>query len=197
MKTKVFLTALASALLCTAMSVSAQDSNKKSEKRPVRPNKEEMQKMRTQRMAKELMLDDVTTAKFTTLYDEYVKELQACMPERPEMKNDDEAVKDNDKAKAPKELTDNEIEKAINTRFANERKRIDIQENYYKKFSKILTQKQVLKVMMQERGPQNMGMRQGMRNGLKNGSRQDMDRRNGNRNNRPDFGNDNPQMGQQ
>ena len=84
-------------------------------------------------MDKELMLDDETSAKFLPLYKEYLQAMAECRPapaERPRKS----------------ELSDEELDKRMQTRFECQKKRIETQETYYAKFKKILTMRQVEKI---------------------------------------------------
>lgn len=97
-----------------------------------------------EQVCKSLMLDDATTAKFSVVYKQYLKDLQACSKPKGESK-----------AFAPKKLekplTDEQIEKQIEARFAKSRKILDIRERYYKEFKKVLTPRQIQKVYSLEK----------------------------------------------
>jgi len=160
MKSKIVYVLVAGALLSSPASLFAQENDGERDGRPQPPSKEEMQQMKLSRLVNDLMLDDATAAKFTTLYEAYTKELEACMPERPQMKKGGGSKEQSEK---PKALTDAEIEKNVKAQFKNERKLLDIRENYYEKFSKILTQKQVMKVMAPRFRPQGASMKCGDR----------------------------------
>ena len=89
-----------------------------------------------QMMEKKLVMDDATAAKFTPLYKEYLQAMKDCRP----------AVnKDVKKA----EMTDAEIEKAIQDRFDARQKALDVQKKYFKKFKEVLNAKQLQKVFQQ------------------------------------------------
>lgn len=68
--------------LAALMPVNAQRNAKAQNISP-----EQAIEMRTNRMAKRLMLDDVTTAKFAPIYKEYLTELQECMKNCPNAAN--------------------------------------------------------------------------------------------------------------
>lgn len=87
--------------------------------------------------AAQLMLDDATTAKFTPLYQEY---LEAMKANRETMKavNGGGCQKKGGKA----QLSDEELDKMITTRFECQQKCLDTQKKYYDKFKKILTVRQ-------------------------------------------------------
>ena len=73
MKMKFIYVILAALLVGSQMSLSAQNKEKKQ-----RPTQEQMVQMQTNQMVKTLMLDDATAAKFTPVYEKYLKELREC-----------------------------------------------------------------------------------------------------------------------
>ena len=82
------------------------------------------------RMAGKLMLDDETSAKFIPLYEEYMQKLAECrMPKK---------EKGGQAAQSDKDIDEN-----IKARFSVQEKRLDVQKNYYDKFKKVLTMRQV------------------------------------------------------
>ncbi len=52
-------------------------------------------------------------------------------------------------------MTDAEIAKMLKDQFAQSRKMLDIREKYYNEFSKILSQKQIMKIYQQEKSNMN------------------------------------------
>ena len=76
MKMKFIYVILAALLMGSQMSLSAQ--NKDNKERKQRPTPEQMTQMQTNQMIKALMLDDATAAKFTPVYEKYLKELREC-----------------------------------------------------------------------------------------------------------------------
>lgn len=52
-------------------------------------------------------------------------------------------------------MTDAEIAKMLKGQFAQSRKMLDIREKYYNEFSKILSQKQIMKIYQQEKSNMN------------------------------------------
>lgn len=153
MKTKFIYVLLAALLMGSQMTLSAQ--NKENKQRKQRPNPEQLVKMQTDRMVKALMLDDATSAKFTPVYEKYLNELRECrmMNHKPRVKRDvPQGTEANDAAEAQKpQMTDAEIAKQIKDQFAQSRKMLDIREKYYNDFSKILSQKQIMKIYQMER----------------------------------------------
>lgn len=124
------LTALA--LLFTATCAQAQNNDDRRQKR------ENMSEAQASYIADELALDDKTHKKFVETYVKYKKEMWKAMPKRPKGK-----PKDGD--------TEEEASKRMRERFDSSRKMLDIQDKYYKEFSKFLTQKQIEKMYDKER----------------------------------------------
>ncbi|MGL4519236.1 MAG: DUF4890 domain-containing protein [Phocaeicola sp.] len=117
---------------------------------------EEREAKMTERMVQQLLLSDAEAAKFAPLYKKYMAEKRALRPERAEKrerggKRGESTTKVTSIKVTP---TDAEIKKAAKERFVQQRKMVDLQENYYNQFSKFLTAQQVEKVMRpnQERG---------------------------------------------
>ena len=76
MKMKFIYVVLAALLLGGQMTLSAQNRDNKEKKQ--RPTQEQMMQMQTNQIVKTLMLDDATAAKFTPVYEKYLKELREC-----------------------------------------------------------------------------------------------------------------------
>ena len=76
MKMKFIYVVLAALLLGSQMTLSAQNRDNKEKKQ--RPTQEQMMQMQTNQIVKTLMLDDATAAKFTPVYEKYLKELREC-----------------------------------------------------------------------------------------------------------------------
>jgi hypothetical protein len=111
------------------------------------------------------MLDDATAAKFRTVYSQYLKDKMACRDV---------------KEKGPKgekpdvsTMTDAQIEDMIQNQFTQSRKMLEVRENYYTKFRKILSPRQILQIYKSEKSD---------RNRMKN----EFQKRNRQRNNRND-----------
>ena len=104
-------------------------------------------------MVTKLMLDDCTAAKFTPVYEKYLKDLSECR-----MMNRRERPRNNNAEATPATkpvLTDAEIEKQIKDQFAQSRKILDIREKYYNEFRKILSPKQIAKIYQTEKSNAN------------------------------------------
>ena len=152
MKIKFMYVLLAALLIGSQVSLSAQ--NKGNKERKQRPTPEQVVKMQTDRMVKALMLDDATAAKFTPVYEKYLKELRECrmMNHKPRVKRDATQVTDATQPATPRPaMTDAEIAQQIKDQFAQTRKTLDVREKFYNDFSKILSQKQILKIYQMER----------------------------------------------
>ena len=151
---KFMYVVLATLLIGSQLSLSAQ--NKANQEKKQRPTPEQMMQMQTNQMIKSLMLDDATAAKFTPIYQRYVKELRECrmMNIKPRVKKD--ATQATEATKTPRSaMTDADIAKMLKDQFAQSRKMLDIREKYYNEFSKILSQKQILKIYQQEKSNAN------------------------------------------
>lgn len=103
--------------------------------------------MKTNRMAKRLMLDDATTAKFAPIYKEYLTELQNCVQNCPNAAN---CPANGQKCAA---MTDADIEKCMEQRFDMQQKKLDIRKNYYKKLKSVLNMKQMQTLFCAPAGP--------------------------------------------
>lgn len=101
-----------------------------------KPTPEQMMDMYVKMMEEKLVMDDATAAKFTPLYREYLQAMRDCRP----------AV---NKEVKKAEMTDAEIEKAIQDRFDARQKALDVQKKYFKKFKEVLNAKQLEKVFRQ------------------------------------------------
>lgn len=142
MKKVIFALALVAGIFAVALQASAQDKKEQ-------PKCEEPEQTPGQRMASRLMLDDKTSAKFVTLYDEYAKaKKELCC----------DSTK---KGKCPSELTDDEAKTLFTESLAARRAAIDLEEQYYKKFLEILTPKQALSLFTHAGGPGREGGRPG------------------------------------
>lgn len=159
MKNKFIYVILAALLMGSQISLSAQ--NRENRERKQRPTPEQMIQFQTNQMIKTLMLDDATAAKFTPIYEKYLKEQNECRTMGHKFKARKEAGQGTEAtAPAPKEvqkptLTDAEIAQMLKSQFAQSRKMLDIREKYYNEFSKILSQKQIMRLYQQEKSNAN------------------------------------------
>ena len=151
MKTKFIYVILAVLLMGSQITLSAQNTDNKARKQ--RPTPEQMMQMQVDQMVKTLMLDDATAAKFTPVYEKYLKELRECrmMTHKPRTeKAKDQSADANVKKERPS-MTDDQIATMLRNQFTQSRKMLDIREKYYNEFSKILSQKQISRVYQQEK----------------------------------------------
>lgn len=115
---------------CSTAAMAQENQGKKQ-----RMSREQLAEVQAKYIARELALDDATGQKFQETYISYQKELWALGPRG---------------FRGPRcqeqELSDSETEKALKERFDHSRKILDLRESYYKKYSKFLTQKQILRV---------------------------------------------------
>ena len=153
MKTKFIYVVLAVLFMGSQMTLSAQEKDNKEKKQ--RPTPEQMMQMQTNQMVKALMLDDATAAKFTPIYEKYLKELRDCrmMNREPRVKKETAQGTEAKTAKGTPRpvMTDAEIAKMLKGQFAQSRKMLDIREKYYNEFSKILSQQQKTRAGSQTR----------------------------------------------
>ena len=150
MKTK-FIYVILAALLIGSQTISAQNKDNKTNKQ--RPTPEQMIQRQANQMVTTLMLDDATAAKFTPVYEKYLKDLSECR-----MMNRRERPRNNNAEATPATkpvLTDAEIEKQIKDQFAQSRKILDVREKYYDEFRKILSPKQIMKIYRTEQNNAN------------------------------------------
>lgn len=147
MKTRFFYVILTVMLISSQTFVMAQNSDGQTKRQ--RPSQEEVIQMQTNHMIKALMLDDATAAKFSPVYENYLKELRECrmMNHKPRVTKSGRQTKD-----AKDQIqTDTEIEKNIKDQFVQSRKMLDIRESYYNEFRKILAPKQIWRIYQMER----------------------------------------------
>lgn len=136
-------------LMCLGIHNMSGQSPQSQPKGRKRITHEQMTKMKADRLAEELALDDKTAAKFKEAYIRYVNEMNQLwrhdLPQSPKVDNEAQPQR-----KERKTLTDEEVEKIIKGRFAQSRKMLDIREKYYDVFRKFLTPKQIQKVYDKE-----------------------------------------------
>jgi Skp family chaperone for outer membrane proteins len=140
---KVFRTML-TVIMMVALStaVSAQDNNAQQHNKKQRMSREQMAEMQAKHIARELALDDATSQKFKETFCAYQKEVWALCPNK-------------GKHQKKTEMTDAETEQAIKDRFEHRQKILDLRQEYYKKYSKFLTPKQIQRVYELEKQSMN------------------------------------------
>lgn len=112
-----------------------------------RPTPEKMMEMRVKIMSNRLMLSDGDAAKFEKLYKNYLEDMQKVYKEGKADKKVD--------AKKPerKVLTDADIDARFKQNFEKRAKMVSLQKNYYEKFRKMLSAKQVSKIFEPSMAP--------------------------------------------
>lgn len=140
MKTKYFWMLLVALMMGTqVMNAQNQQGRKGGRKRMTM---EQMMEMKCKRLVEDLKLDDAQAAKFTDVYQKYMKEMNDVRkndaPRGPRVR-----PQDGQKPEAP---TDADVEKRMRARFAQSRQILDIREKYYDEFRKFLSPKQVERI---------------------------------------------------
>ena len=128
MKTKFIYVIMAVLLMGSQMTLSAQNTDNKQKKQ--RPTPEQMVQMQTKQIVNTLMLDDATAAKFTPVYEKYLKELRECRMMTHKARTEKTKAQGTD-ANAKKErpsMTDDEIATMLRNQFTQSRKMLDIRE---------------------------------------------------------------------
>lgn len=150
MKTKFIYVLLAFLMVGSQFTLSAQNQSSTDKKHHFTP--EQLMQKQANQMIRTLMLDDATAAKFAPVYENYLKELRDCrMMNRKPRPTGQEAGNNGAKQKSSPVLTDAEVERQIEGRFAQSRKILDVREKYYKEFRKILSPKQIMKIYQTEK----------------------------------------------
>ena len=124
---------LCAAFVATSLNVRADDSNQKE-------SRQQWIQTQAREIASELGLNEATTQKFITVFCQSKKEIWECRPEKGNLRH-----------KKGTTLTDAEAEQILKNRFEHQRKLNDIQEKYYREYSKFLTQRQILQAQDIER----------------------------------------------
>lgn len=127
-------------LLMMAVGVNAQDNNNPA---PKPPTQEEMMAMDVQRASERLMLDEATAAKFEPIYRKYLQEKMALRPQPKEQPQAQQGM--------PKTPTDAEMDKAMQDRWDQQTKEIELERKYYSEFRKVLSPRQC-QMVMQDHG---------------------------------------------
>lgn len=122
-----------------------------------RMSREQFAELQAKQIASELKLDEETTSKLIDTYCKCQKELWKIGPGHKRAQKGD-AVK-----KRRMEMTEDEARRELTGRFEHWRKFNDIQEKYYKEYSKFLSQVQIVKLYDLERKQMDRMRRQGKR----------------------------------
>lgn len=168
MKTKSFLLTML-LLLAGTQVVAAQHHHNGRHANNCAPREcnHDFQEAQCDMIIRELALDDATTERFRTVYNQYLQELQStynpkldnikcpyCGRENcdgtdcPGPKGEKNATYKRVGKKLP---TDAEVEARIKARFAQSRKILDIREKYYKEYRKFLSPKQIQRIYTVEK----------------------------------------------
>lgn len=138
---RILLTALMMVAFSTA--AMAQENSPQKPTKKQRMSREQMAEMQAKHIARQLALDDATSQKFIETFSAYQKEVWALRPQN----------KDMHKNRA--EMTDAEAEKAIKDQFDHSQKVLSLRQEYYNKYSKFLSAKQIQRVYELERQAMN------------------------------------------
>ena len=135
-------------MLVIAMTMFTVNSFAQAPNNKQRLTREQLAEKQAQHIAKDLALDDETTARFINTYTQCQKEIWALgsRPRRDDNNNEEQ------------------IGQNIKKRFEMSEKILDIRQKYYKEYSKFLTQKQIQRVYKIEK---NMMKRFAQRKGKK------------------------------
>jgi Spy/CpxP family protein refolding chaperone len=146
----ILLTAIMMMAFSTA--VSAQENNGQQPSKKQRMSREQMAEMQAKHIARQLALDDATSQKFIDTFSAYQKEVWTLRPQG----------KQHGKKKS--EMTDAEVEKSIKDQFDHSQKILTLRQEYYKKYSKFLTPKQIQRVYELEKQSMNRLSKRGRGN---------------------------------
>lgn len=146
----ILLTAIMMMAFSTAVSAQENDGQQPSKKQ--RMSREQMAEMQAKHIARQLALDDATSQKFIDTFSAYQKEVWTLRPQG----------KQHGKKKS--EMTDAEVEKSIKDQFDHSQKILTLRQEYYKKYSKFLTPKQIQRVYELEKQSMNRLSKRGRGN---------------------------------
>ena len=146
----ILLTAIMTVVFSTA--VFAQENNGQQPSKKQRMSREQMAEMQAKHIARQLALDDAASQKFIETFSAYQKEVWALRPQG----------KQHGKKKA--DMTDAEVEKSIKDQFDHSQKILSLRQEYYNKYSKFLTPKQIQRVYELEKQSMNRLAKRGRGN---------------------------------
>ena len=146
----ILLTAIMMVAFSTA--VSAQENNGQQQNKKQHRSREQMAEMQAKHIARQLALDDATSQKFSETFGAYQKEVWALRPQGKQH------------GKKNSEMTDAEVEKSIKDQFDHSQKILTLRQEYYKKYSKFLTPKQIQRVYELEKQSMNRLSKRGKGN---------------------------------
>ena len=140
------------AMIAFSTAVSAQENNTQHPTKKQRMSREQMAEMQAKHISRQLALDEATSQKFIETFCAYQKELWALRPHGKGMQ------------KSRAEMTDAEAEKAIKDQFDHSQKVLSLRQDYYQKYSKFLTAKQIQRVYDLEKQAMNRLSKRGNAN---------------------------------
>ena len=146
----ILLTAIMMVAFSTA--VSAQENNGQQQNKKQHRSREQMAEMQAKHIARQLALDDATSQKFIETFSAYQKEVWILRPQGKQH------------GKKNSEMTDAEVEKSIKDQFDHSQKILTLRQEYYKKYSKFLTPKQIQRVYELEKQSMNRLSKRGKGN---------------------------------
>ena len=146
----ILLTAIMMVAFSTA--VSAQENNGQQQNKKQHRSREQMAEMQAKHIARQLALDDATSQKFIETFSAYQKEVWTLRPQGKQH------------GKKNSEMTDAEVEKSIKDQFDHSQKILTLRQEYYKKYSKFLTPKQIQRVYELEKQSMNRLSKRGRGN---------------------------------
>ena len=147
---RILLTVLMMVAFC--MVASAQEANVQKPSKKQRMSREQMAEMQARHISRRLALDDAASQKFIETFCAYQKEVWALRPQG-------KGIRQN-----RSEMTDEEAEKAIKDQFEHSQKVLTLRQEYYKKYSKFLSAKQIQRVYELERQSMNRLSKRGPMN---------------------------------
>jgi len=154
---KVFRILLTTVMMVAfSVGVSAQEANAQKPSKKQRMSREQMAEMQAKHIARQLALDDATSKKFVETFGAYQKDIWALRPQGKEMR------------KNRAEMTDAEAEKAIKEQFDHSQKVLSLRQEYYNKYSKFLSAKQIQRVYELEKQSMNRLSKRGGSKGQRN-----------------------------
>lgn len=150
---KVFRILLTTVMMVAfSVAISAQETNAQKPSKKQRMSREQMAEMQAKHISRQLALDDATSQKFIETFCAYQKEVWALRPQN----------KGQHKNRA--EMTDAEAEKAIKNQFDHSQKVLSLRQEYYNKYSKFLSAKQIQRVYELEKQSMNRLSKRGNMN---------------------------------
>lgn len=126
-------------------SLSAQEMPQQKDRPRLTP--EQLAEHKANEIASQLAFDDATASKFVATYTDYQKEVEAIRQSAPQP------------LKADSLRSDEETEQSIKAGFENQQKMLDLRKEYYEKYRKFLSPKQIERVYSLDREERNQPMR--------------------------------------